>query len=172
MTAVRSIKVTLVTGKGPPRPGDAPDHFTGGSNGQSFLFIGGREFRVNQKGVDDKKPGGQDTITLGEIAAGEERTATEDADFNDPRKPYPLVYEEIDKYPIWLRFEPVDASDNWLLDRAKVEVFAAGTQQSKSFEILRGEKPQVWLGKRSGLYVSLAPLRPSVPPPTPTPVEP
>lgn len=81
-----------------------------------------------------------------------------------PQKPYgtaePLI-EDLDKYPVWLRFDPVDGKDNWHLDRALVEVFAKGdpsNKPTKKYEILSGSADKkLVLGKLYGLYVSLGP---------------
>ena len=100
------------------------------SNGESFLFIGGREFRINQTDHGDKQPGKEDVVTLGEGSTAVDPT------FHDPQKPYgtaePLI-EDLDKYPVWLRFDPVDGKDNWHLDRALVEVFAKGALRHEAW---------------------------------------
>jgi hypothetical protein len=171
MTDVSKIQVSTTTGIGPPRP-DNPETPTGGSDGEVFLFIGGREFRLNiqqlpgESGThNDHVPGQMDVVILGD------GTNAVDKQFHDPRKPYgqgskPFVIENLDKYPVWLRFEPRDASDNWFLEYALVEVFAANSAQPrKKYEILKDPdaKINLWLGKKFGLHVSLLP-----PPPTTT----
>jgi hypothetical protein len=129
-TPVDKIRVSLTTNAQQPKD----------SNGESFLFIGGREFRINQTDHGDKQPGKEDVVTLGEGSTAVDPT------FHDPQKPYgtaePLI-EDLDKYPVWLRFDPVDGKDNWHLDRALVEVFAKGdpsNKPTKKYEILRGPR--------------------------------
>jgi hypothetical protein len=158
MTDINKIKVSFTTNAQQPKD----------SNGESFLFIGGREFRVNQVVPHgDKKPGKQDIITLGEGTNAEAPT------FHDPRKPYgtaePLTIEDVEKHPMWIRFDPVDGNDNWHLDFARVEVFAKGDaddRPTRKYEILGGSADKkVVLGKLFGLYVSLGPSTPPTPPP-------
>lgn len=165
MTPVNKIRVEFTTSA------QQPDEDV---NGESFLFIGGREFRINQGGPaghKDKQRGKEDKVTLGDVPPGDE-TAAEDPIFHDPRKPYgtpePLMIEDLEKYPMWLRYDPVDGKD-WHLDRALVQVFAKGDNRPrKEYEILSGgPNKKLVLGRKFGLYVSLGPSKPPTsPPPT------
>jgi hypothetical protein len=171
---VEQITVTLRTGSDPHA----------GTDGQVFLFLGGREFRINRAGVNDREPGQLDKLTLGPRGAN-----VEDPHRNDPVSPLAIRMHDVDRYPVWLRFaprpkvvkgvkveggvlqqpvvidpvddlDPVDeaSGDNWLLD--SVHVHVAGRTDWRDFGILDDdgrlvENLGLWLGKDFGLFVYL-----------------
>jgi hypothetical protein len=170
---VEQISVKLRTGSDPHA----------GTDGQVFLFVGGREFRINRAGINDREPGQMDLLILGRGAN------VEDPDRNHPADPLAVRMHDVDRYPVWLRFaprpkvvegvkvqggvlrqpvvidpvdnlDPVDAAsnDNWMLD--SVHVLVRGRTDQRDFGILDDdgrliEDLGLWLGKDFGLFVYL-----------------
>lgn len=144
MAKIERIDVTLNTSK-------VPDAET---NGQVYLFVGGREFNLKQPPPhDDRARGAEDTYHLGKEGN------VENPKRNDPRTPFPLTTEDVDKLPVWLRFEPEDREDEWNLERAAVRVTGLGGEfgdpVTRTYRILDQATDNVWLGRQSGLYIYL-----------------
>jgi hypothetical protein len=154
-----------------------------GTDGQVFLFVGGREFRINRAGSNDREPGQLDILRLGRGAN------VEDPESNHPGRPLLLRMDDVDRHPVWLRFapkpktvegvkvqggvlrqpvvvdpvdklDPVDAAsgDNWMLDAVHVHV--SGRTDQRDFGIVDDdgrliEDLGLWLGKDFGLFVYL-----------------
>ena len=149
MAEIERIDVQLKTGA----------HSDAGTDGEVFLFIGGREFRINQKlPHNDRERGKTDNLILGKDSN------IEDSDNNDPRKA-PLTFENITKFPVWLRFEPKpkakpnEPDDDWNLDFAVVKVSAkadaSGVAAEKTYKVLTTGSDSIWLGRSKGLFVYL-----------------
>lgn len=143
MAKVERIDVTLKTGN----VAEAQ------SNGQVYLFIGGREFNLKQPPPhDDRKQGAEDTYHLGKNGN------VENPKQNDPTALLPLTTEDVDKFPVWLRFEPEDRTDHWNLEKAGVRVTGRGEfgdAEMRTYRILDQANDNVWLGRQSGLYIYL-----------------
>ena len=114
---------------------------TAGTNGRIYLGIGGREFNLNLLGGSDFEAGMDQTFVLGEGA----NSGPAPAD-NDPRSPHQLVTENLDKYPIYVRFEPRTEDDRWDLDEISVTVNPGSAQIG--FSAL-GSGSHIWFGNKS-----------------------
>ena len=143
MAAITRIDVRIRTGRGGS---------LAGTDGDVYIRIGGREFFVDSA-ADDFEQGSDRTYTFGEGAN------VRDAALNDPRSPYQLLTENLNRFPINLRFLPGPGSlaqeDVWILESITVTV-NPGTGQVQ-FQALGGSDNLV-LGKRAGLYCDLVRL--------------
>src|SRR4029453_9160619 len=107
--------------------------------------VGGREFYVDS-GVNDFEQGSDRTYTFG---VGANVTAAAE---NDPRSPYPPQSENLGRFPVYLRLEPLGwESNNWNLERVTVTVNPGAAQVQ--FDALAGG--HLWLGTQYGLYCYL-----------------
>ena len=143
MAAITRIDVRIKTGRGGK---------LAGTDGDVYIRIGGREFFVDSA-ADDFEQGSDRTYTFGEGAN------VRDAALNDPRSPYQLLTENLNRFPINIRFVPGPGSlaqeDVWILESITVTV-NPGTGQVQ-FQALGGSDNLV-LGKRAGLYCDLVRL--------------
>ena len=85
-----------------------------GTNGFVYLGIAGREFLLDNSG-NDFKPGSDILFTLGL------KPTVRKHELNDPRLPR-LRVDDLTTFPVYLRFEPRIASDQWYLDETTVTV--------------------------------------------------
>jgi hypothetical protein len=69
---------------------------------------------------------------------------------NDPRSPYKLFAENLDKFPTYIRFAPEGNDDNWNLESVTV-IVGNGEAQYQAL----GGSDNLWLGRSSGLYCYL-----------------
>jgi hypothetical protein len=139
MAAITRIDVVLKTGG---RTGASTD-------GDVYIRICGREFYLDSA-IDDFQQGSPArTYTLG---AG---TNVNFASTNDPRSPYQLLTERLDRFPVNLRFAPVSRGDNWNLESVTVTVNPGPGQVQ--YQALGGTD-HLWLGVHSGLYCDLVKL--------------
>lgn len=143
MAAITRIDVRIKTGRGGK---------LAGTDGDVYIRIGGREFFVDSE-ADDFEQGSDRTYTFGEGAN------VRFAALNDPRSPYQLLTENLNRFPINLRFVPGPSSlaqeDVWILESITVTV-NPGTGQVQ-YQALGGSDNLV-LGKRAGLYCDLVRL--------------
>jgi hypothetical protein len=105
-----------------------------GTDGDVYLGICGREFYLDSS-ADDFERGSNRTYKFGDGAN------ILNKDLNDPRKPQ-LRSEDLNKFPVYIRFEPSGESPDWNLTFVNVEI--AGTGYGISFP--RG----LWLGRTAG----------------------
>ncbi|MFI2238656.1 hypothetical protein [Streptomyces chrestomyceticus] len=121
-----------------------------GTHGWVFLDIAGREFHIDST-RNDFEAGDDYTYTFGTDANVLEPTR------NDPRYPL-LTTDDLDRYPVRLRFEPNDNNDDWALDRVVVHV-NPNSDSAARFDnpvlIGTGENKRIWLGRRFGKAVRL-----------------
>jgi hypothetical protein len=134
MTAIKRIDVRLVTASGAG----------GGTDGDVFIGVDGREFYIDSA-QNDFEQGADDTYTLGEGAN------VLNAPQNDPRNPQ-LDTNDLSKFPVYLRFEPLGSAPDWHLERVDVTV-NPGTSEIK-FSALSGG-PDLWLGQKMGKFCYL-----------------
>jgi hypothetical protein len=139
MAAITRIDVQLKTGN---RSG-------AGTDGDVYIRICGREFYVDSA-INDFEQGADRTYTLG---TGANVNFPSD---NDPHSPYQLHTENLDRFPVNLRFNPVDRNDNWNLESVTVTVNPGPGQVQ--YQALGGSDNLV-LGIHSGLVCDLARLR-------------
>jgi hypothetical protein len=113
-----------------------------GTDGSVYLGVCGREFHTDTNS-DDFERNSSRSYVFGE------GTNVNNASTNDPRHPA-LFTEDIDKFPIYIRFNPKSGSDSWILDRVSVS-FNDGL-----FPLYeRNQKEPLVLGSRSGLICYL-----------------
>jgi hypothetical protein len=109
-----------------------------GTGGRVYLGLGGREFKLASLGQYDFAPGQGQTFILGE---GENMGYPH----NDPRSPQ-LDTESLNKYPMYIRFEPRVEDDLWGVDEISVTVNPGS--DPISFSGL-GSGSTLWLGNIS-----------------------
>jgi hypothetical protein len=131
VTNINSIIVLLNTG----------DQSGAGTDGDVYLGICGREFYLDTS-ADDFERNSSRQYVLGQGAN------TLNAAKNDPRNPRILV-EDVDQFPVYIRFNPQSRGDNWNLIRVAVTVNDSAFPQ---YEALLERQGGIWLGTRSGLF--------------------
>ncbi|GAB2672239.1 hypothetical protein [Thalassiella azotivora] len=137
MPDISTIRVTLQT----MRANGA------GTDGDVYLGIGGREFYLDTS-ADDFESGSSRTYVLG--AGGN----TLHPQLNDPRSPR-LRTEDLQRFPVYVRFHPKGRDDNWFLQRATVNLnddIVPAYDSAETMSIRGG----VWLGARAGQAYHLA----------------
>ncbi|WP_445504398.1 hypothetical protein [Microvirga sp. G4-2] len=143
MADITQIQLRLVTASASGRPG--------GSEGDIFLGIAGREFAVGD-GRGQLRHEDDGTYMFGEGAS------VPDAEFNDPRSPQ-LDTLNVYKFPTYIRFEPRTPDDNWLLSLVEVIVRSPEADEI-CIEIGPVGAGQFWLGQTRGKIVHLWPPEP------------
>ncbi|MEU6013792.1 hypothetical protein ABZ826_06870 [Streptomyces sp. NPDC047515] len=115
-----------------------------------YVGIAGREFHVDSP-RDDFEPGDNYTYIFGDGAN------VLDAVRNDPRLPR-LNTDDLDRYPVYLRFEGIDNDDDWCVEGVTVTVNPGGASTS-TYDNPRlagtAADQKIWLGKRFGEAVYL-----------------
>jgi hypothetical protein len=127
MAFLNKIKVTITTGR----------DRGAGTDGSVYLGLAGREFRCDTA-ADDFELGATRDYVFG-TNANIQRPHD-----NDPRKP-PLMLDEADSFPAYIRFAQGDKS-SWLLAGAKVFLNDSATPRFET----RMENNPIWLGDQSG----------------------
>ncbi|MBT2445003.1 hypothetical protein J7E93_33910 [Streptomyces sp. ISL-36] len=110
-----------------------------------YLCIGGREFNLDTDS-DDFEVGAQYTYVLGEGAN------VKNAAYNDPRKPQ-LDTDDLDRYPVYIRFVSAGTDPAWYLERAIVTVnpdSATPHRFDNPRMVGTGENHRIWLWKEGG----------------------
>jgi hypothetical protein len=136
---INQIKVTLETGN---REG-------AGSKGDVFLQMGPREFNLRlPTGLEERDQGVKNEYTLGEGAT------IVNKDHNDPRKDFVLTIDELDGFPVCLRFKGQTDDDTWNVEAVAVTASTKRTDTSPRREARwsRGtdHTNNVWLGNKFG----------------------
>jgi hypothetical protein len=134
MTTISRIDVRIATAS------DAGS----GTDGDVFVGVGGREFYIDSA-QNDFEAGADDTYTLGEAAN------VLNSSRNDPRNPQ-LDTTDLNKFPVYVRFEQPGDTSEWHLERADVTV-NPGSNQIR-YSALAGS-PDIWLGRKSGRFCYL-----------------
>lgn len=99
-----------------------------GTDGHVYVGIHGREFYIDSEDLDynDFEHGADRIYMCGDIPSSSEippkATKIRNPSFNDPREYFPLDTDNLDLYPVYLRFEPVDDDDIWQLQYVSVQV--------------------------------------------------
>lgn len=121
-----------------------------GTDGDIYLGIGGREFYLDSQGdFDDFRPDTDKTYTFGAGAN------VKFADKNDPRSPAQLLTERLDRFPVYVRFNPENRDDNWNLESITATI-NPGPNQIR-YQALGGSD-NLWMGTHSALYCGLLKL--------------
>ncbi len=136
MTAITSLHVTIST----------RSVSGAGTDGDVYLGFGGREFSLDTT-ADDFEAGSSRTYRLGSGAT------VQNAAVNDPRTPQ-LTVENVDRFPVWVRFQPQGREDNWILGRATVTLNDRLFPLWDTAEYI-GQGVGIRLGTHSGLFVHL-----------------
>lgn len=121
---IKSFTVTIKTG----------DTEGAGTDGHVYLGICGREFFLDSP-ANDFERGSTFTFKLGVGANILNKS------LNDPAKPQ-LKSENLDKYPVYIRFEPLDERSDWNITYVNVEIAGTG------FGIVY--RTGLWLGQKAG----------------------
>jgi hypothetical protein len=119
MIAVRTILVRIKTERQ-------------GSDGIVYLGIGGTEFMIdsNDPDIDDFEPFSDRTYWMGEkpviLPSGSQENYG-NPDYNNPLRPYQIFTENLDKFPVYIRFNEIDDSIfgevlGWRIRRIEVRV--------------------------------------------------
>ncbi len=116
-----------------------------GTDGYVYFGIGGREFRVDQRGEDDLEANKPEQIFT--FSANGNMV---NQPLNNPAADYVLKTEDLGKFPKYIRFEPANTNDNWNIAEIKV-VVNPGVSQIE-YNALGGSN-HVWLGARNGKIV-------------------
>ncbi|CAL9676918.1 hypothetical protein [Streptomyces sp. enrichment culture] len=118
-----------------------------------YLGVGGREFVLDLAGKSDFAQGADDTYVFGDGAN------VENAQYNDPRTP-PLDTDDLQYFPVYLRFESSQSGAAWCLEWVLVTV-NEGQRGERSYEhpSLRtvNERHRIWLDNSYGKAVYLRP---------------
>jgi len=119
-----------------------------GTDGDVYLGVCGREFSIDTT-RDDFERGSARTYILGD------GSNVNNAAVNDPREQR-LFVENVDNFPVYIRFQPQGRSDNWQLQRATLsfngDIFP---QWDTSSFVGNDPASGIWLGTRSGLFVHI-----------------
>jgi hypothetical protein len=134
-----------------------------GTDGNIYLGIGGREFSVDSanEDFDDFEAGSIRTYIFGEMPMptnlpGLQWDTARYPEYNDPREPYPLETDDLDKFPVYIRFEPDDDDDDWCLEAVSARVNPlTETTQVKRYHALQGQEQFLWLGHARGKFLFL-----------------
>jgi hypothetical protein len=139
-----------------------------GTDSLVYLGIGGREFRIESKGVDDFEPATERTYVLRKPPAagppdaglGEDERPVRYPAHNDPSADYPLDSDTLDQFPLYLRYHPrivagMEDPDTWILGEVEISIVIAGAggaeQVVRTFAALP-ENQSLWLGVNYGTY--------------------
>ncbi|MGW7515813.1 hypothetical protein ACWGJ2_09475 [Streptomyces sp. NPDC054796] len=123
-----------------------------------YLGIGGREFVVDSTGADFTVGAKQD-FRFGD------GNNLEEPEYNDPRTP-PLDTDDLDYFPVYLRFEPAGSNPPWCVEWVKVTVNPeSGRALSYVHPSLEGEtdRNRIWLDDSYGKALYLRPEHPFTP---------
>ena len=145
MATVTGITCQIITG----------DVDGAGTDGRVYLGIGGREFRLDSR-EDDYERGSWREYVLGGAPPERSLSAPQfrvlNWDNNSPTLRFLLDTDYVRRAPVYIRFEPEHAIDNWNLH------FAAALVYAGSFSI--GYSPpdsfhNLWLGPTTGKILYL-----------------
>ncbi len=142
MARITGILCQVVTG-----------NFSGaGTDGRVFLGICGREFRLDSS-VDDFERGSLREYIMGrgpiEPNLPPPQIRVNNRQQNDPRVGFPLDTANLSKSPVYIRFEPESAGDNWNCSFAAALVFRDDGIFAAAFFVPQ-EFDNLWMGKRFG----------------------
>ena len=131
-----------------------------GTDGNVYLGIGGREFRLDSSADDYEKNSFREYI-LGRAPLEPNLPAPQvrvnNKENNDPRNGYQLDTSNLNKFPVYIRFEPVNSDDNWNLRFTAVLVYTGASQFNTAYTVSE-EFENLWLGKSFGKIVYLIEL--------------
>jgi hypothetical protein len=127
-----------------------------GTDGNVYLGLGGREFRLDSTKDDFERASWREYI----MGAGPvepnlppPQIRVSNLDKNDPRKGFPLDTANLTRAPVYIRFEPENSDDNWNLKSAVALVYAEG--KFLVGYLVPSVFDNLWLGTGSGKVVYL-----------------
>ena len=136
LTRITSIEFQLNTG-----------NLSGaGTDGDVYLGVCGREFYVDTT-EDDFERGSSRKYIFGDGAN------VNNLNDNDPRD-HSLHIENVDNFPVYVRFEPRSRSDNWHLQRAEVSFNGNFFPRWDTNDYIP-QRVGIWMGTRSTLFVHI-----------------
>lgn len=130
MSPINTISVNLHTG----------NVDGAGTDGDIYVGICGREFYIDSNSNDFER----NASKVYHLGSGSNILH---ASTNDPRKPQ-VYSEEIDRFPVYIRFNPKNRDDRWNLAYMDIQINGQLVFQSLQLEREGG----IWLGIRSGLF--------------------
>ena len=130
-----SVEITTSFAKGASTDGDV------------FLGLGGREFRLDIADHEDFGDGDETTYEFGEGAN------VSHPERNDPRRGLPLELDHVTSRPVYIRLDAHDGADDWNVANVRVRVQA--TDGGAEYSALDGGSENIWLGKQSGSVLHL-----------------
>jgi hypothetical protein len=136
MAQIESIQISINTG----------DESGGGTDGSIYLGVCGREFHLDTSADDFERGSGHEYV----LGAGSDVVSPA---VNDPRKQF-LQIEDVDAFPVYVRFEPNNSGDNWNLARAEMSFNENFFPRWVTTSFI-SEDDGIWLGQRSGNVVHL-----------------
>lgn len=117
-----------------------------GTDGDVYLGVCGREFHADT-GADDFERG-----SSREYVFGRGGNVNNFADNNPARQR--LLLEDVERLPVYIRFEPTDRGDRWNLQRAVVRFNDQLLPQWDTSSFV-SDRTGIWLGTRAGKYVNI-----------------
>lgn len=118
-----------------------------GTEGEVFLGLGGREFRLYIDEQEDFEAGDEVTYELGEGANIENRER------NDPRMGMPISIDDVLTHPVYIRLVSHKASDDWNIANVRARIVAE--EETLRYGALEGSQDNIWLGPQSGSWLYL-----------------
>jgi hypothetical protein len=126
-----------------------------GTDGRVYLGIGGREFRLDSQEDDYERLSWREYVLgAGPLRTNRSPTQTRVRNWenNDPTLRFPLDTNSLRRAPVYIRFEPQGANDNWNLFFVATLVYAA--------QFMVGYTPpedfnDLWLGQAMGKVIYL-----------------
>jgi hypothetical protein len=154
MALITSILCWIVTG----------DEARGGTDGDVYLGLGGREFHLDS-GADDYERGSSRTYLMGvDHPDLPSHTFIHNAFRNDPTNDFLLLTENLGRSPVYIRFKPKSSQDEWNIAAVAAWVYNKG-------EFMVGYSPapgrvfdNLWMGDATGNMLYLTQRWPEVGP--------
>jgi hypothetical protein len=144
LTRITSIQFQLITA----------DQSGAGTDGDVYLGVAGREFYVDTT-ADDFERGSARLYIFGD---GANNINPGD---NDPRD-HNLHIENVDSFPVYVRFEPRSRNDNWIVQRAEVSFNDNLFPRWDTASII-SQRVGIVMGTRSTLFLHIPKHLPSGP---------
>jgi hypothetical protein len=128
-----------------------------GTDGRVYLGLGGREFCMSSAADDYERDSWREYV-MGHGPVEPNLPAPQirvlDGDQNDPRVGFRLETAELNRTPVYIRFEPVGSNANWNLSSAIALVYTGAGQFFASFRPPDGFD-SLWLGTDYGKMLYL-----------------
>jgi hypothetical protein len=86
-----------------------------GTDGSVYLGIAGREFNLDLPNHDDNKQGVEEYYQIDELG----QSNVSNPKYNNTTSPQ-IAIEDVDKLPVYIRFEPHGSNSDWCFQYAKV----------------------------------------------------